>query len=96
MSIFISDTILKASQLTSNELRQEIALHLFQIGCLTLGYASQLAEMELNDFRQFLRQRKIPLYSYDVEDFELDLKNLQELVRLYPEFHPTHSPSLIP
>ena len=82
MSIVISDTILKASRLTSNELLREITLHLFQIGSLTLGYASQLAEMEPNDFRQFLRLRKIPLYSYDVEDFELDLKNLQELGRL--------------
>ena len=82
MSIVISDTILKASRLTSNERLREITLHLFQIGSLTLGYASQLAEMEPNDFRQFLRLRKIPLYSYDVEDFELDLKNLQELGRL--------------
>ena len=82
MSIVISDTILKASRLTSNELLREITLHLFQIGSLTLGYASQLAEMEPNDFRQFLRLRKIPLYSYDVEDFELDLKNLQQLGRL--------------
>jgi len=46
MSIVISDTILKASRLTSNELLREITLHLFQIGSLTLGYASQLAEMD--------------------------------------------------
>lgn len=82
MSIFISDKTIKASLLTTSELRQEIALHLFQIGCLTLEYASQLAEMQLNDFRQFLKRRNVPLYSYDVEDFELDLKNLQELGRL--------------
>ena len=82
MSIVISDEILQASQLTPSEFRQEIALHLFQTGRLTLGYASRLAQMQPNDFRQFLKQRKIPLYSYDVEDFELDLKNLRELGRL--------------
>ncbi len=82
MSIVISDEILHASGLTPSEFRQEIALHLFQTGRLTLGYASQLAQMQLNDFRQLLKQRKIPLYSYDVEDFELDLKNLRELGRL--------------
>ena len=82
MSIVISDEILQASQLTPSEFRQEIALHLFQTGRLTLGYASQLAQMELQEFRQLLKQRQIPLYSYDVEDFELDLKNLQELGRL--------------
>ena len=82
MSIVISDEILQASQLTPSEFRQEIALHLFQTGRLTLGYASQLAQMESQEFRQLLKQRQIPLYSYDVEDFELDLKNLRELGRL--------------
>ncbi|ABA23636.1 Protein of unknown function UPF0175 [Trichormus variabilis ATCC 29413] len=82
MSVVISDEILQASQLTPSEFRQEIAIYLFQSGRLTLGYASQLADMPLNAFRQLLKQRKIALYSYDVEDLELDLKNLQELGRL--------------
>ncbi|MBD2429448.1 UPF0175 family protein [Phormidium sp. FACHB-1136] len=82
MSVVISDEILQASQLTPDEFRQEIAIHLFQTGRLTPGYASRLADMPLNDFRQLLKQRNIALYSYDVEDFELDLKNLQELGRL--------------
>lgn len=82
MSVVISDEILQASQLTPDEFRQEIAIHLFQTGRLTLGYASRLADMPLNAFHQLLKQRNIALYSYDVEDFELDLKNLQELGRL--------------
>jgi predicted HTH domain antitoxin len=82
MSVVISDEILQASRLSPDEFRQEIALYLFQTGRLTLGYASQLAEMPLNNFRQLLSQRNIPLYSYDVEDLELDLKNLRELGRI--------------
>jgi predicted HTH domain antitoxin len=82
MSVIISDEILQASQLTPSEFRREIALHLFQTGRLTLGYASQLAEMQPNAFRQLLKQRNIPLYCYDIEDFELDLKSLRELGRL--------------
>ncbi|NJL23410.1 MAG: UPF0175 family protein [Leptolyngbyaceae cyanobacterium SM1_3_5] len=82
MSIVISDEILQASQLSAGEFRQEIALHLFQTGRLTIAYASQLAEMSIIDFRQLLKQRNIPLYSYDVADFELDLKNLREIGRL--------------
>lgn len=82
MSIVISDEILQASQLSPNEFRQEIALHLFQTGRLTLGYASKLAEMPISSFRQLLQQRHIPLYAYDVEDFELDLRNLRALGRL--------------
>ncbi len=82
MSVIISDEILEASRLSPSEFRQEIAVYLFQTGRLTLGYASRLADIPLNSFRQLLKQRNIPLYSYDVEDFELDLKNLQELGRL--------------
>jgi len=79
MSILISDEILQASQLTPSEFRREIALYLFQTGRLTLGYASQLADMQPNAFRQLLKQRNITLYSYEVEDFEFDLKNLRDL-----------------
>lgn len=82
MGVVISDEILQASQLTENEFCQEIALYLFQTGRLTLGYASQLADMPPNSFRQILKRHNVPLYSYDVEDFELDLKNLRELGRL--------------
>lgn len=82
MSVVISDELVAASQLTPSEFRQEIALHLFQTGRLTIGYASQLAEMPLNAFRQLLKQRNIHLYVYDVEDIDLDLKNLRTLGRL--------------
>lgn len=57
MSVVISDEILQASQLTEGEFSQEIALHMFQQGRLTLGYASKLASMSLKDFRQLLKQR---------------------------------------
>ena len=82
MSIVILDEILQASGLTEGEFRQDIALHLFETGHLTIGFASKLADMPLNTFRQLLKQRNIPLYSYDIKDFELDLKNLRQLGRL--------------
>ncbi|GAB4295493.1 MAG: hypothetical protein Fur0025_32680 [Oscillatoriaceae cyanobacterium] len=82
MTVIISDEILQASQLSPSEFRQEVALHLFQTGRLTLGYASKLADMPVPAFRQLLKQRDIPIYSYDVEDFALDMKNLRELGRL--------------
>lgn len=82
MSVVISEEILEAAQLSPSEFRQEIAIHLFQAGRLSLSYASQLAEMTTTEFRNLLKKHSIPLYSYDVEDFELDLKNLRELGRL--------------
>ena len=82
MNIIISDEIVEASQLTRSEFLQEMALHLFQSGRLTLGYAAQMAQMDQLAFRAFLKARKVPLYVYDVEDFEVDMKNLRELNRL--------------
>jgi len=82
MSVTISDEILQASGLTPSEFCQEIALYLFEAGRLSLTNASQLARLNPHAFRHLLQQRQIPLYSYDVEDFELDLKNLRSLGRL--------------
>ncbi|MFM6157742.1 MAG: UPF0175 family protein [Sphaerospermopsis kisseleviana] len=41
-----------------------------------------MAQMESDTFRNLLKARKIPLYRYDLEDFEIDLKNLRDLGRL--------------
>lgn len=82
MSVLISDETLQACQMSAAEFKQEIALLLFQADKLTLGHASRLAEMESTAFRKLLKERNIPLYVYEVEDFELDLKNLRELGRL--------------
>ncbi|MDZ7970038.1 MAG: UPF0175 family protein [Nostoc sp. DedSLP03] len=82
MSFIISDETLNACGMTAAEFKQEIALLLFESGKLPLGHASKLAEMDKVQFQQLLKERKIPLYSYDIEDFELDLKNLRELGRL--------------
>jgi predicted HTH domain antitoxin len=82
MSVVISDDTLRASGMTEAEFKQEVALLLFASGKLPLGYASKLAEMDKIQFQQLLQERKIPVYSYEIEDFELDLKNLRELGRL--------------
>lgn len=79
MSVIISDEILQATQMSESEFKQEIAVILFQTGKLTLGHASNLAGMDKTLFQQLLKGRKIPLYYYDVEDYEQDLTNLREL-----------------
>jgi predicted HTH domain antitoxin len=82
MSLVIADEFLDASRLTPTEFLQEIALYLFESGRLTFDYAAKMAQMESDAFRDLLKAQKIPLYRYDLEDFEIDLKNLQELGRL--------------
>lgn len=82
MSITISDEIVEAARMTQLELLQEMAMHLFQSGKLTLGYAAQMAKMNRPSFEALLKARQIPLYVYDVEDFEADVQTLQALSRL--------------
>lgn len=82
MSLVISDEFLKASQMSESELKLEIAIMLFQQQRLSLGKASELAQMNRFQFEQILKDRNIPAYTYDVEDLAIDLKNLQELGRI--------------
>lgn len=79
MSVTIPDEILEAAQITEAELKQEIAMLLFQKQKLSLVQASQLAGMPRVLFEALLISRNIPPYSYETEDYELDIKNLKEL-----------------
>ena len=81
MSLIIPDSILQAARMTPKELRQEIAVLLFQKDKLTLGQASQLAGINRLQFQHLLASRQIPIH-YDVVEFEEDLKTLRELGRL--------------
>lgn len=67
--------------MTAGELMQEIAILLFQKDRLTLGQASQMAEMSQLQFQHLLASRQIPVH-YDITDFEADLKTLREMGRL--------------
>ncbi len=81
MSLIITDETLQSAQMTVAEMRQEIAILLFQRDRLSLGQASKLAEMPQWQFQALLASRRIPVH-YDVEAFESDLQTLRELGRL--------------
>lgn len=81
MSIVISDEILTATRMTEAEMRQEIAVMLFQKEKLTLAQASRVAGMHRIAFQHLLASRQISVH-YGVEDFEQDIKNLREMGRL--------------
>ena len=81
MSLVIPDEILHATRMSAAELRQEIAVLLFQKEKLTLGQASRLAGLSRVQFQHLLASRQIPIH-YDVAEFEEDLRTLQDLRRL--------------
>jgi predicted HTH domain antitoxin len=81
MNIIVPDEILTITRMTEAEMRQEIAVMLFQKEKLTLAQASRFAGINRIAFQHLLASRQIPVH-YDVEDFEQDIKNLQEIGRL--------------
>jgi predicted HTH domain antitoxin len=81
MSVVVPDEILTATRMTDVEMRQEIAIMLFQREKLTLAQASRFASMNRVAFQHLLASRQIPIH-YGVEDFEQDIQNLRALGRL--------------
>jgi predicted HTH domain antitoxin len=81
VSIEIPREVLHVARMTPEELRQELAVHLFQQGKLSFGKAREVAGTTAWAFQQLLGGRGIPVH-YDVEDYEQDLKTLKELGRI--------------
>ena len=82
MPVTISDEVLVAAHIISEpELKQELALTLFQQERLTLAQASRLAEISQLAFQALLAERQIPIH-YGVEEFREDLRTLRQSERL--------------
>ncbi len=78
VAITIPQTILYASRMTTDELRRELAISLFQQEKLSFGKARELADMTVWDFLSLLGQRGIALH-YDIPEFEADMSTLREV-----------------
>ena len=78
ISMEIPREIPHATKMSMDELRRELAIHLFQIDKLSFGKARELAGMDFWEFQQLLGSRRIPVH-YDVEEHEEDMANLKEL-----------------
>jgi predicted HTH domain antitoxin len=81
MSFVIPDDILRAADMSPAELRREIAVLLFQLDRLTLGQASEYAEMSQLEFQRLVGSRHIPVH-YDAQEFSDDLDTLRKLGQL--------------
>jgi predicted HTH domain antitoxin len=79
--------MLAAAHLSKPELKQELALALFQQERLTLAQASRIAEMTQLAFQALLAERQIPIH-YGVNEFREDLRALRQENDLPPETAP--------
>src|ERR1017187_3110959 len=80
MPVTIPDEILTAAHITEPELKQELALALFQQERLTLGQASSLAGISQLAFQALMAERRIPIH-YGVVEFREDLQALRQTER---------------
>jgi len=81
MPVTIPDEVLTAAHITEPELKQELALALFQQERLTLGQASVLAGMSQLTFQALMAERRIPIH-YGVVEFREDLRTLRQSDRM--------------
>jgi len=80
MPVTIPDEVLTAAHITEPELKQELAVTLFQQERLTLAQASRLAEIGQLAFQALLADRQIPIH-YGVEEFREDLRTIRKTER---------------
>lgn len=81
MSATIPDDVLRSARMSATELRQELAVVLFERERLTLAQAAKFAKMPRLRFQNLPASRGISLH-YDVPGFEADLQTLRDLDRL--------------
>ena len=78
MNLTLPDEIISSTRMSRAELLREFAVTLFQQDKVTLGQASQLAELSQWEFRMLLGSRQIP-WHYDVDELKEDIKTLAKL-----------------
>lgn len=59
-----------------SDIRTDVALNLFKKNILTLGQASEFANLYQVEFMNLLSEQQIPIH-YDEEELERDLQNIQ-------------------
>jgi len=74
----ISQDILDSARMTVDQVRTELAVHLYAQGRLSLGKAHELAGLSLWEFRQLLGLRRIAPH-FEAEDLQKDLETHRHL-----------------
>ena len=71
VTIELPRDLLTAARATPDELKVELAIHLYESRRLGIGHAREMAGLSLWEFRQLLASRKIAVH-YDVTDLDAD------------------------
>ena len=78
MTVLISDDIFRATRMTEDELKLEIAIMLYKEEKISSGKARAWTGLTVIEFQHELAKRGL-FINYDVKDFEADVKTLQSI-----------------
>lgn len=78
MDLLIKEEVLRKAEITAEELLIEMAVHLYNMGRLSMGQARNLAGLDQLSFQKEMAKRDVYI-KYDIEDLETDLENLKKL-----------------
>lgn len=81
ISIDVPRELLHAARMTTEEIKQELAIHLFERGRLSFGKAREMTGMTVATFQQLLGSRGICVH-YDMNEYDEDLATLKAQGRL--------------
>jgi len=76
VAVEIPEDVLYAARMTPEELRRELAVHLFREGRLSFGKARELAGMTAWAFQMLLGSRGVPVH-YGPREYDEDLATLK-------------------
>ena len=79
MPVTITDEVLQQTGMDEHEALIEVACRLFDAGKLTQGQSARMAGLNREEFEHEAIARNIPLNRPTMEDFEQDVKTLQDL-----------------
>jgi len=77
ITLNLPDSLSQTETFNQSDWLREIAIALFQQELISLSRASKIAGMEMMDFQKLLSERDICVH-YDVEEFEQDVRHLQD------------------
>ncbi|MDY6782841.1 MAG: UPF0175 family protein [Cyanobacteriota bacterium] len=78
MSVLIPDDILRATKMTEDELKLEIAIMLYQQDKISSGKVRAWTGLSVIEFQHELAKRGLCV-NYDVEEFQSDVSTLQSM-----------------
>ena len=74
VTITIPDSVANSAHLTEEEIKQELAITLYQKKRLTFAQARRIADLSRIEFQRLLGSHGVAVY--DVSDFEEDMRTL--------------------